>query len=99
MAANPYESPENPSDLSRQAAGWSKFVVRALVIVGVLGLSVTLLLPSVRVAREPARRMQCSNNLTKQIGLGSRIMNRFITACRRLIRLMRRASRCIAGGR
>ena len=46
----------------------TRWLVKLLAVVGVIGLVVALFLPAVRTAREPARRMSCSNNL-KQIAL------------------------------
>jgi prepilin-type processing-associated H-X9-DG protein len=68
MSVNPYDSPltqntPTPKPVRRGFRLWE-----LLAVVGIIGLLVAMLLPTVRVAREPALRASCSNNL-KHIGI------------------------------
>jgi prepilin-type N-terminal cleavage/methylation domain-containing protein len=70
MSLNPYESPQTAETPQAPTTGRRRGfrLLELLAVVAVIGLLVACLLPVSRTAREPARRMQCGNNL-KQIGI------------------------------
>ena len=70
MDENPYRGPESSDGgkLLKRSKRFQAAFLQILVVVGILAILVAMLLPTVRISREAARRSQCNNNL-KQIAL------------------------------
>lgn len=68
--SNPYLSPDSskPGETKRRPTSLVGALLKVVVTILIVLVGVALLLPSVRSAKEPARRMSCSNNL-KNIAL------------------------------
>lgn len=64
---NPYQSPNSKNE-TQQPRGWKSVVVSFAASIAIITVVGALILPSIRVARGPARGMQCKNNL-KNIAL------------------------------
>jgi hypothetical protein len=65
MATNPYESPENRSNLTSPPWEWIGSTIRLTMLFGLLGMLLLMFVPRWPIggARESARRTSCTNNL------------------------------------
>lgn len=71
MSDGPYRSPnadEFSEPLERPRSGIWRTIKSLLIVAAILAVAALLLLPTVRMSREAARRSSCSNNL-KQIAI------------------------------
>lgn len=63
MTDNPYDSPANAGTTALTAGQTRSFLVRILVVIGIVAVLFALILPSIRTAPEASTRIRCLNNI------------------------------------